>query len=224
MFEFDPLVVFHLSFGINKNPPLWWFKKFMLRIGITGGIGSGKSTIAKVFSTLGIPVYYADDAAKRLMNADAGLKQQIQKHFGADTYKNGVLDRAFLAGIVFNDQYKLELLNTLVHPVTIRDANEWIKQQQSPYVVKEAALLFETSAQEGLDLIIGVSAPKHLRLHRTMQRDKISKEEIKKRMERQVDENIKMKLCDFIIYNDEQHLVIPQVLALHQRFMQGNRN
>ena len=193
----------------------------MLRIGITGGIGSGKSTIAKVFSTLGIPVYSADDAAKRLMNADAGLKQQIQNHFGAGAYKNGVLDRAFLAGIVFNDQYKLELLNTLVHPVTIRDANEWIQQQQSPYVVKEAALLFETNAQEGLDLIIGVSAPKHLRIHRTMQRDKISKEEIEKRMDRQVDENIKMKLCDFIIYNDEQQLVIPQVLALHQRIIKG---
>ena len=174
----------------------------MLRIGITGGIGSGKSTIVKVFSTLGIPVYYADDAAKRLMNADAGLKQQIQQHFGAVTYKNGVLDRAFLASIVFNDQYKLELLNTLVHPVTIRDANEWMQQQQSPYVVKEAALLFETNAQEGLDLIIGVSAPKHLRMHRSMLRDKISKEEIEKRMDRQVDENIKMKLCDFIIYND----------------------
>lgn len=194
--------------------------KFMLRIGITGGIGSGKSTIAKVFATLGIPVYYADDAAKRLMNSDPGLKQQIQNHFGAETYKDGVLDRTFLAGIVFNDQYKLELLNTLVHPVTICDANEWIKQQQSPYVIKEAALLFETSAQEGLDLIIGVSAPKHLRLYRTMQRDKISKEEIEKRMERQVDENIKMKLCDFIIYNDEQQLVIPQVLALHHQFIE----
>ncbi len=191
----------------------------MLRIGITGGIGSGKSTVAKVFSTLGIPVYYADDAAKRLMNSDPILKEQIQKHFGAGTYKNGILDRAFLAGIVFNDKYKLELLNALVHPVTIRDAEEWMRNQQSPYIVKEAALLFETSAKEGLDLIIGVSAPKHLRLYRTMQRDKVSKEEIEKRMHRQLDENIKMKLCDFIIYNDEQQLVIPQVLALHHRFI-----
>lgn len=191
----------------------------MLRIGITGGIGSGKSTVAKVFSTLGIPVYYADDAAKRLMNSDPILKEQIQKHFGAETYQNGILNRVYLASIVFNDQFKLELLNTLVHPVTIRDAEEWMRHQQSPYIVKEAALLFETSAKEGLDLIIGVSAPKHLRLYRTMQRDKVSKEEIEKRMHRQLDENIKMKLCDFIIYNDEQQLVIPQVLALHHRFI-----
>ena len=191
----------------------------MLRIGITGGIGSGKSTIAKVFSTLGIPVYYADDAAKRLMNADDELKQNIQKHFGPETYKNGLLDRSYLGKLVFDDPYKLELLNKLVHPVTINDASVWMIKQNAPYVIKEAALLFETSAQEGLDYIIGVFAPKHLRLHRTMQRDNISKEEVEKRMERQVDENIKMKLCDFIIYNAEQQLVIPQVLSLHQRFI-----
>lgn len=191
----------------------------MLRIGITGGIGSGKSTIAKVFSAMGIPVYNADDAAKRLMNTDEGLKDSIQRQFGTETYKNGILDRKYLAGIVFNNAYKLDLLNTLVHPVTIRDANEWMRNQQSPYVVKEAALIFETSAQEGLDLIIGVFAPKHLRLQRTLQRDKVSKIEIEKRMNRQLDENIKMKLCDFIIYNDEQQLVVPQVLALHHRFI-----
>ena len=190
----------------------------MLRIGITGGIGSGKSTIAKVFSILGIPVYYADDAAKRLMNTDDELKQNIQQHFGSETYKQGNLDRTHLGKIVFNDVYKLELLNKLVHPVTINDANNWMMKQNAPYVIKEAALLFETSAQEGLDYIIGVFAPRHLRLHRTMQRDVITKEEVEKRMDRQVDENIKMKLCDFIIYNDEQQLVIPQVLSLHQRF------
>lgn len=191
----------------------------MLRIGITGGIGSGKSTIAKVFSTLGIPVYYADDAAKRLMNADEELKRNIQKQFGSQTYKDGLLDRSYLGKLVFNDPYKLDLLNKLVHPVTINDALVWMKKQNTPYVIKEAALLFETSAQEGLDYIIGVFAPKHLRLHRSMQRDKISKEEVEKRMERQIDENIKMKLCDFLIYNDEQQLVIPQVLALHHRFV-----
>ena len=193
----------------------------MLRIGITGGIGSGKSTIAKVFSTLGIPVYYADDAAKRLMNADEELKKNIQKQFGPETYKDGLLDRSYLGKLVFNDPYKLDLLNKLVHPVTINDASVWMMKQSTPYVIKEAALLFETSAQEGLDYIIGVFAPGHLRLHRTMQRDKVSKEEVEKRMERQIDENIKMKLCDFIIYNDEQQLVIPQVLALHYRFIKN---
>src|SRR5690606_5468302 len=142
----------------------------MLRIGITGGIGSGKSTIAKVFSTLGIPVYYADDAAKRLMNADEDLKKNIQQHFGPETYKHGKLDRSYLGKLVFDDPYKLELLNKLVHPVTINDASVWMMKQAAPYVIEEAALLFETSAQKGLDYIIGVFAPKHLRLHRTMQR------------------------------------------------------
>ena len=191
----------------------------MLKIGLTGGIGSGKTTVAKVFETFGIPVYYADDNTNRLMNSDPVLKASIIQHFGNDVYKNGELDRKHLASIVFNDKEKLELLNSLTHPITIRDAEEWMNRQTAPYVIKEAALLFESGAAERLDYIIGVYAPQHIRINRVMERDKLPVEEIMKRISRQVDEEMKMKLCDFIITNNEQQLVIQQVLDLHQKFL-----
>lgn len=193
----------------------------MLRIGLTGGIGSGKSTIAKIFETLGVPVYYADHAAKRLMNENLELAAAIQRHFGPEAYTWGKLNREYLSQQVFNDAAKLNLLNSIVHPVTIQDAAVWMQQQQSPYVIKEAALLFESDAKEGLDFIIGVKAPKPLRIHRVMKRDGISKDAVIQRMSRQIDDNIKMKLCDFVIVNNEQQLVLPQVLALHTKFING---
>jgi dephospho-CoA kinase len=189
----------------------------MLRIGLTGGIGSGKTTVAKIFETLGIPVYYADDAAKRLMNTNEELKNSIIHHFGNDSYKNGELDRKYLASIVFNNKEKLELLNSLTHPVTIRDAEEWMNRQTSPYCIKEAALLFESGAAEHLDYVIGVYAPQHIRLKRVMDRDGLTTEEVMKRISRQVEEEMKMKLCDFIITNNDQQLVIPQVLELDKK-------
>lgn len=193
----------------------------MLKIGLTGGIGSGKTTVAKVFETLGIPVYYADDKAKHLMNTDPALRQLVMEHFGKDAYKNGELDRKYLAGIVFNNQEKLALLNSITHPVTIRDADEWIKQQTSPYCIKEAALLFESGAAEQLDHIIGVYAPQHLRVKRVMQRDGLPAEEIMKRISRQMEEEVKMKRCDFVIINNDEQLVIPQILELHKKFIAG---
>ena len=193
----------------------------MLKIGITGGIGSGKSTVAKIFELLGIPVYYADAAAKDIMNRDPELKAQVQQHFGADVYdSNGQLDRKRLGNIVFNDQEKLQLLNSLVHPATIRDSEQWALKQKSPYVLKEAALLFESESFHYLDKIIGVSAPQPLRILRTMQRDKVSRNEVFARMHKQMDETIKMRLCDYVIYNDEQQMVIPQVLKLHEEMLQ----
>lgn len=191
----------------------------MLQIGLTGGIGSGKSTVAKVFETLGIPVYYADAAGKRLMNENTELKQQIINLFGAESYVDGKLNRAYLASIVFNNKQQLERLNSLIHPATIEDAKKWILQQTTPYAIKEAALIFESGSGAGLNYIIGVYAPQALRIKRTMERDNITREEVIKRMENQLAEEMKMKLCDFIIYNDEQQLVIPQVLQLHQQFI-----
>lgn len=191
----------------------------VLRIGLTGGIGSGKSTVAQLFEVLGIPVYYADDAAKQLMNTDAELKMVIQKHLGIEIYKNNKLDRQYLASIVFNDPAKLDLLNSIVHPATIRDAEQWMKQQTSPYAIKEAALLFESGAAEHTDYVIGVYAPEDLRIKRTMDRDGLNREEVLKRISRQIDEEMKMKLCDFIINNDEQQLIIPQVMELHEKLL-----
>ncbi|MBI1780652.1 MAG: dephospho-CoA kinase [Sphingobacteriales bacterium] len=191
----------------------------MLQIGLTGGIGSGKSTVAKVFETLGIPVYYADEAGKKLMNEDVELKEQVINHFGADSYADGKLNRSFLASVVFNNKQKLELLNSLVHPATIKDAKEWMQKQTAPYSIKEAALIFESGSGAGLNYIIGVYAPQPLRIKRTIDRDHVTREEVIKRMQNQVNEEMKMKLCDFIIYNDEQQLVIPQVLKLHEQFL-----
>lgn len=191
----------------------------MLKIGLTGGIGSGKSTVAKVFEVLGIPVYYADEEAKRLMNTDEELKQNIQELFGIESYTNGLLNRKYIAGIVFNDPQKLEQLNALVHPVTINDANNWLQQQKTSYAVKEAALIFESGIQEFLDYVIGVYAPAPLRIQRAMHRDNTSREAVMARMNKQMDEEEKMRLCNFVITNDEQQLLIPQVLALHQKLM-----
>lgn len=190
----------------------------MLKIGLTGGIGSGKSTVAKIFETLGIPVYYADAEAKRLMNSSETLKKVIRQNFGEATYENDQLNRKYLAGIVFNNPEKLELLNALIHPVTINDAEQWMQQQSAPYSIKEAALLFESGAAENLDFIVGVYAPQALRIKRVMKRDGLTADEIMKRINRQVNEEMKMKLCDFVITNNEQELLIPQVLKLHQHF------
>lgn len=190
----------------------------MLKIGLTGGIGSGKSTVAKIFETLGIPVYYADAEAKRLMNSSETLKKVIRQNFGEATYENDQLNRKYLADIVFNDPEKLELLNALIHPVTINDAEQWMQQQSAPYSIKEAALLFESGAAENLDFIVGVYAPQALRIKRVMKRDGLIADEIMKRINRQVNEEMKMKLCDFVITNNEQELLVPQVLKLHQHF------
>ena len=191
----------------------------MLKIGITGGIGSGKTTVAKVFEVLGIPVYYADEAAKEIMHKNEPLKQQLIFYFGKDTYVDGKLNRKHLSSIVFADKEKLELLNSLVHPVTIADAEHWFKKQQSPYVLKEAALLFESGAAEGLDYVIGVTAPTAVRIKRVMDRDGVTADEVKKRMLNQIDETIKIRLCNFIIHNDEQQMILPQVLKLHEELL-----
>lgn len=192
----------------------------MLKIGLTGGIGSGKTTVAKVFEVLGIPVYYADEAAKLLMHNDELLKQQLILHFGKETYfEDGRLNRKHVSSLVFDNKEKLELLNSLVHPATIADAKQWFSQQRSPYVVKEAALLFESGTAEGLDYIIGVTAPAALRIKRVMDRDSVTADEVKRRMANQVDEAMKMKLCDFVLLNNEQELLLPQVLALHNELI-----
>ncbi|RFS20597.1 dephospho-CoA kinase [Chitinophaga silvatica] len=192
----------------------------MLKIGITGGIGSGKSTVSKIFELLGIPVYYADDKAKDIMIRDQELVAQIKAHFGNDVYdQNGVLNRKQLGNIVFNDKEKLKILNSLVHPATIKDADQWALEQSAPYVLKEAALLFESESFHHLDKIIGVYAPQPLRIQRVMKRDNVSREDVLARINKQIDESIKMKLSDYIIYNDEQKMVIPQVLALHEQLL-----
>jgi dephospho-CoA kinase len=189
----------------------------MLKVGLTGGIGSGKTTVARIFELLGVPVYYADAASKRLYHSSKELIASLKQHFGENIYSGEQLDRSMLAEIVFNDPGKLELLNSLVHPPTLADARAWMEAQKSPYVIKEAALLFESGSAGDLDYIIGVDSPEPLRIKRAMERDNSTSADIKKRMQRQIEERIKMKLCDFIIKNDELEMVIPQVIALHEK-------
>ncbi len=191
----------------------------MLSIGLTGGIGSGKSTVARVFETLGIPVYYADDAAKALMNAEGPLKEAIIRNFGAEAYQSGQLDRAWLGTQVFGSPEKLQLLNSIVHPATIADATAWMDRQTAPYAIKEAALLFESDGNKTLDYVIGVSAPEAERIRRVMARDKTDEASIRKRMAGQLDEADKMQRCDFIIVNDGLQMVIPQVLQVHETLL-----
>ncbi|MFM7645850.1 MAG: dephospho-CoA kinase [Sphingomonadales bacterium] len=191
----------------------------MLRIGLTGGIGSGKTTVARIFETLGVPVYYADEAAKRLMNTDPQLRLAITEKFGADCYKDGMLNRSYLASLIFTDSEKREELNELIHPATIEDSLQWLEKQDAAYALREAALLFESGAAEGLDYVIGVSAPTPLRIQRVMKRDHLSQDEVKKRMATQLQDTIKLKLCDFVIVNDEHVGLLPQVVNLHQQLM-----
>jgi dephospho-CoA kinase len=190
-----------------------------LRVGLTGGIGSGKSLVARIFETLGIPVYYADDAAKKLQQTDPTLKAGIIEHFGEDAYVNGQLNRKYISTVVFSQPEKLELLNSLVHPATIRDAERWLAAQTTHYAIKEAALIFESGSQRDLDIVIGVFAPESLRIKRVMERDQVSAEEVVRRMHMQISDRIKARLCDFVIRNDETELIIPQVLRIHEALM-----
>ncbi len=193
----------------------------MLKIGITGSIGAGKSTVAGIFKVLGVPVFDADATAKSILNSDPELREQIIAAFGLETYKNGLLDRKYLATLVFSNPDELAKLNALVHPATIKAANAWAKhweEQGSAYIVKEAALLFEAGTNVGLDFIIGVTAPEDLRITRVMARDHVTREEVLKRMQHQLDDTKKMERCDIVIDDNEKALLIPQVLALHQQF------
>jgi dephospho-CoA kinase len=177
--------------------------------------------VAKVFTTMGIPIFDADLAAKEIMQHNDQVKSQLLEAFGASIFIEGVLQRSVLAEMVFKDPYQLEVLNAIVHPHSIAAAKSWAAQQTAPYCIKEAALIFEAGAAEGIDAIIGVSAPLSLRIHRVMQRDNISKELVEARMRNQIDQSLKMKLCDWVIVNDDQQMVIPQVVAVHQAILQS---
>ena len=193
----------------------------MLKIGITGGIGSGKTTVCRVFELLGIPIFYADTAAKLIMNTDPVLKEEILKTFGEKSYSmDGVLNRAHLSSIVFNNESELNKLNALVHPAVFRAFDKWLAiHHDAPYIIKEAALLFETKSYTMCDLSVLVVSPEAFRVRRVIARDGISQDEIVLRMKRQFSDEQKMKLADHILFNDENQLLIPQILELDQQFI-----
>ncbi len=191
----------------------------MLKVGVTGGIGSGKSVVCQVFRTLGIPVFNADDAARYLMENDAILIQRISTLLGNDVYAAGKLDRAKVSAIVFHEPAKLQQLNALVHPATISYANEWFEEQRAPYVIKEAAIFFESGSYKEIDVMVGVSAPLELRVDRAMKRNNLSREKVLSIVGQQMDEDEKLKRCNYVIVNDDTRAVLPQVLGLHKELV-----
>lgn len=193
----------------------------MFKIGLTGGIGSGKSTVAEIFKQLGVPILNADQLAKDIMQHDEIVQQKIITAFGQKAYENKILNKPYIADIVFKDHFQLSVLNSIVHPATFAASIEWASKQNAPYVIKEAALFFESGSAEGLDGIIGVYAPTALRIQRVMSRDGSNREQVLERMNQQIDDHLKMKLCDWIITNNEQELLIPQVLNLHNHFIEN---
>jgi dephospho-CoA kinase len=198
--------------------------KAPLQIGITGGIGSGKSLICKIFGVLGAAVYDADSHAKALMTTDGILVSQIKKEFGDLSYHpDGSLNRTYLADHVFSDERKLKKLNSLVHPRVGADYRRWFGDRKDrAYVLKEAALLFESGSHRELDRVVVVSAPESIRQARVLQRDKHrTVEQFKAIVEKQMPEEEKLRRADYIIVNDDTVLVIPQVLKLHEEFTSG---
>lgn len=192
-----------------------------LKIGITGGIGSGKSYVAKVFKALGVPFYDADSAAKEIMVSSAQVREALVARFGPEVYfADGQLNRPFLSALVFKDADKLAQLNAIVHPAVIQHGLDWADRQEGPYSLKEAALLFESGSYKTLDYTILVTAPEDLRVQRVMSRDKISAEQVLDRMAKQLPDTDKMQLADFVINNDESDPLLPQVLALHYKFLE----
>lgn len=192
-----------------------------LKVGITGNIGSGKTTVCKLFELLGVPVFYADFEAQKLMTEDEVLAGEIRKNFGKEAYfEDGSLNRKHLATIVFNNDAELQKLNSIAHPAVFRAFDEWSLQQKHFYVLKEAALLFESGSNQQCDRTIVVSAALEERLRRVMQRDSMSREEVLRREKKQMPQAEKEAKADFIIKNDQQEMVIPQVLEIHRELLE----
>lgn len=191
----------------------------MLKVGVTGGIGAGKSVVCQVFKTLGIPVFDADSAAKHLIENDADIVAQVKALLGDDVYLSGRLQRERVAAIVFQQPDKLQELNAIIHPATIKAGSDWMAQQTSDYIIKEAAIFFESGTHKQMDVMIGVTAPQELRIKRALQREGMTREKIQDRIAQQMDDAEKMNLCDYIIVNDGTQALIPQVMHVHQQLL-----
>ncbi len=195
----------------------------MKRVGLTGGIGSGKSTVARIFQSLGVPVYFADDRGKHLLVHDVDLKEAIVERFGEEILQDNEIHRPALASIVFSDSASLSDLNALIHPAVNRDYRAWCEASESdiPYTLKEAAILFETGGHRQMDAVILVTAPEEMRIERVMKRDDVSKEAVLSRIARQWSEEDKIPLADYLILNDGEHSLIEQVITLHKELIES---
>lgn len=192
-----------------------------IKIGITGGIGTGKSFVSKIFQTMGIPFYDADKEAKKIMATNVDIKNALIEAFGQQTYfDDGTLNRKWLSSQVFDNEKNLQLLNAIVHPIVIKAAEDWGNAQVTIYCLKEAALLFESGSYKSLDATILVTAPLELRIERVMQRDGVTRDAVLDRIKNQMPEEEKMKMADYIIVNDEVKALLPQILKIHQNIVE----
>lgn len=194
-------------------------QSLMKIVGLTGGIGSGKTTVTKMFAELGIPVYNSDIEAKKITNTSQTIHTELISILGEETYKDGTLDRKFMAGKIFNNKELLQKVNAIIHPKVADHFKKWVTQQSSPYVIKEAAILFESGSNAQCDLVILVTASEQERIRRVMGRDNISKEEVQARMNNQWSDSEKVKLSDFVIQNDNLPETKIQVEAIHARLV-----
>ncbi len=192
-----------------------------LHVGITGGIGSGKTLVCKLFATLGIPVYYADDRAKEILQNDGNIITAVKELLGDEAYlPDGTLNRRFIASQVFDDAGLLAQYNAIIHPAVIRDADDWMRRHDSAtYVLKEAALLFESGSYKTVDKIICITAPEALRIARVRLRDNVSEQEVRQRMNNQWSDASRIALSDFVIHNDGTAMLIPQVVEIHRQLL-----
>jgi len=189
----------------------------MKKVGLTGNIGSGKSLVAQIFSTLGIPIYHADQASKCFLE-DPGIVHRIREEFGSGILnRNNEVDRKFLAGKVFSNPDSLQKLNSILHPLVREDFRNWITfHQNHPYIILEAAIIFETGFQSELDVVIHISCPQEMAIRRVIDRDGVTREEVLKRMQFQMEDKKKAALSDFVIRNDGLSMLIPQVVEVHR--------
>lgn len=194
-----------------------------LLIGVTGGIGSGKSMVCRLFECLDIPVYYADSRAKWLTNHDPEIRERVTQLLGPDAYdREGRYDTRFVASRVFGNELLLKQLNAIIHPVVLRDTKEWLVANAGlPYVAKEAAIMGKAGQANSVDYVVMVDAPVELRIQRILQRDKRSEAEIRAIIERQISDESRRGISDFIVQNDNDSELIPQVLRLHEIFKKG---
>lgn len=194
----------------------------VMKVGITGGIGAGKTTVCQIFEALGVPVYYADERARHILMKNHELHSELRNHFGEEIFDGeGIPDRKKIAAIVFNDKEKLQTLNSLIHPRVGKDWKDWLSSRDYAfsYVLKEAALLFESGSFKQLDKIICVAAPDNLRISRVVSRDGVSEEDVKLRMKNQLSQELKISLSQFLILNDEKESLIPQVIRVHRKIL-----
>jgi dephospho-CoA kinase len=196
-------------------------ERTVLKLGVTGGIGSGKTSVCKVFTVLGIPVFSADRIAKEIMDNDESIKGRINSIAGTDLYSNGGLDRSALASLIFNNNELLESVNSLIHPLVFENFARWEKFQTSPYVIMEAAILFESGASRLVDKIATIVAPVEERVNRVTLRNTLSREQVLERMKNQLDDETRIRLSDYVIYNSENDMIIPAILGIHEDILKS---